>query len=353
MEKQDLLLVSVIIPAYNAELFVERTLSSVLSQTYPNIEVVVVDDGSADNTPEIIKRFADEDSRVVFLQQKNSGVVEARNLGILESSGTLITFIDADDTWHPKTLEKLVGCLQNSNFSVGLVYAWSSYIDEEDKFNGGYKASSYEKNVYQELMVGNFIGNASACIVKRDCLDLVGYFDPEFKNYPGCADWDFYLRIAEAYEFRVVPEFLIRYRQTENSMSCDIEKMIKSCDLVLNKAKKRNPSIHSSLLQESLAFYNLYLAEKTSQVGKHRQVIILLTKAMWLKPTLLSKVLLQKRIGCSFLKLCFQPLTSLIWKDHFEWKKFKKKIKNRLNLDSPSLSANDHEFREVCKQLRT
>lgn len=104
-------LVSVIIPAYNAEFFIEKTLNSVLSQTYKNIEVLVVDDGSQDRTAEIITSIAKIDSRVFLLQQSNAGVAAARNLAINKCRGEYIAPIDADDIWYPQNLEKQVQCM--------------------------------------------------------------------------------------------------------------------------------------------------------------------------------------------------------------------------------------------------
>lgn len=104
-------LVSVIIPAYNAESFIEETLKSVLAQTYPAIEVLVIDDGSQDRTPEIVAGMAERDPRVVLVKQSNAGVAAARNLGIDQSKGEFIAPIDADDIWYPENLEKQVQCM--------------------------------------------------------------------------------------------------------------------------------------------------------------------------------------------------------------------------------------------------
>src|SRR4028118_698519 len=125
-------LVSVIIPAYNAENFIAKTLETVLSQTYQNIEVLVVDDGSPDTTAEIVKSFVENYSRVSLLQQSNAGVAAARNLAIEKSKGEYIAPIDADDIWYPQNIEKQVQCFLDSDPSVGLVYTWSVDIDEDD-----------------------------------------------------------------------------------------------------------------------------------------------------------------------------------------------------------------------------
>ena len=129
-------LISVIIPAYNAEIFIRRTLDSILAQTYTNIEILVVDDGSQDRTAEIVESFVEKDSRVTLLKQKNAGVATARNLAIEKSNGEYIAPIDADDIWYPQKLEKQAQCILEADQSIGLVYAWSVRIDEDDVIVG-------------------------------------------------------------------------------------------------------------------------------------------------------------------------------------------------------------------------
>ena len=114
-------LVSVIVAAYNAETFIKQTLDSVLNQTYKNIEVLVVDDGSEDRTAEIVAAIVQNSQRVILLQQSNQGVASARNLAIQNSRGAYIAPIDADDIWYPQKLEKQMQCMLQAEPSVGLV----------------------------------------------------------------------------------------------------------------------------------------------------------------------------------------------------------------------------------------
>ncbi len=121
-------LVSVIIPAYNACVTVERTISSVVNQTYSNLEVLVVDDGSTDETALLVQRMADADPRIRLLQKPNGGLVSARNFGIAHASGEFIAPIDADDLWHPEKIAKQVrlpGCF--AMFSSGQCVCRSDY----------------------------------------------------------------------------------------------------------------------------------------------------------------------------------------------------------------------------------
>ncbi|MDF2765542.1 MAG: glycosyltransferase family 2 protein, partial [Rhodospirillales bacterium] len=125
-------LVSVVIPAFNAERFLARTLDSVSRQTYSALEIIVVDDGSLDGTAGIVRQQAALDPRVRLIRQENAGVAAARNRGIAESDGCFVAPLDADDLWHPQKIE-----LQLRRFeerpSAGLVYCWSIGIDEEDR----------------------------------------------------------------------------------------------------------------------------------------------------------------------------------------------------------------------------
>src|SRR5258708_6439765 len=125
-------LVAVIIPSYNAETFIERTLASVLAPTPRNIEIKIVEDGSTHRTASIVRRLADGDGRIKLLQQKNGGVASARNAGMRASKGTFIAPVDADDLWHPTKLEKQLRVFAAAGSDLGLVYTLYRTIDADD-----------------------------------------------------------------------------------------------------------------------------------------------------------------------------------------------------------------------------
>lgn len=165
--------------------------------------------------------FAQQDPRLRLLQQPNAGVAAARNLGIQEAQGEFIAPIDADDLWYPEALSKLVACLQRCRPTVGVVYAWSIDIEEQDEPTGGFHAATIKGNVYKTLICHNFLGNASATLIRKACLKQVEGYDAQLKvqKAQGCEDWELYIRLAEHYEFDVVPEFLIGYRKVASSRS--------------------------------------------------------------------------------------------------------------------------------------
>lgn len=275
-------LVSVIIPAYNAEPFIEETLTSVLAQTYPAIEVLVVDDGSQDRTPEIVEKIGQKDSRVQLLKQQNAGVAAARNLGIQKSRGEYIAPIDADDIWYPENIEKQVECMLEGGEEVGVVYSWTVDLDEKGLLTGGFRSFRIEGDVYATLICHNFIGNASASMMRRSCLEKVGVYDKTLRerNAQGCEDWDLYLRIAELYQFRAVPEFSIGYRRMYNTMSTNYTAMANSQSLMLQAAKQRHPEIPDFLHRLSTSNFLLYLANQSSRNGRDRTALFWLFQAL-------------------------------------------------------------------------
>lgn len=263
-------LVSVVIPAFNAEAFIAHTLDSVLAQTYQNFEVWVVDDGSCDQTAAIVEQFMQQDQRIRLLHQKNAGVAAARNLGIQHAQGDYIAPLDADDIWYPQKLEKQVRCLQEAGPEVGLVYAWSEAIDAGGKtLKEGYTASCFEGEVYTSLLAYNFVGNASVPLIRRTCLEEVGCYNAELRNQnaQGCEDWDLYLRVGDRYQFQVVPEFLVGYRQLAGSMSVNLAAMAKSYNLVMAQSRKQHPELSAAIYQQSRQFYYRYLAAKSHGNG--------------------------------------------------------------------------------------
>ncbi|MBW4595703.1 MAG: glycosyltransferase family 2 protein [Brasilonema angustatum HA4187-MV1] len=339
--KIDFSLVSVIIPAYNAEAFIGQTLKSVLSQTYKNIEVLVVDDGSLDRTVEIVESFAEKDSRVILIKQANAGVAAARNLAIEKSKGEYIAPIDADDIWYPQKLEKQVQCMLKADQSVGLVYAWSAFIDEENKIIGEYTSFYYlnipsiEGFVYPAMMFTNLIGNASVPLIRRSCFDKIGFYNCKLKeqNAQGCEDWDIYLRIAECYQFRVVPEFLIGYRQVKGSMSKSYQSMAKSYDLVMANSKKRHPEIPIYIYNWSASSFYTYVLDRSREHGDYWSTLVWLYKAIKLDYSPLLQTWVYRCFFICILQFVAKPLTSLILPKHFSWLQVQEKFKYHKDTD--------------------
>ena len=345
-------LVSVIIPAYNAEAFIRRTLTSVLSQTYTNIEILVVDDGSQDQTAMIVESFIQQDRRVQLLQQTNSGVASARNLAIENSRGEYIAPIDADDIWYPQNIEKQVQCMLETGASVGVVYAFSVIIDEHDLLTGGYQSSKEQGNVYIPLLFGSFIGNGSATLIRRACVEQVGGYSRYLGK--GCEDWELYLRIAEHYEFRVVPEFLIGYRQVVGSMSCNLIAMANNHQVVLEEQERRNPKIPAMIYRWARSYFCLWLAGGNRHSGNYWKSIFWTYEAFKLDAALFLDYQIYIFLLSNLLKLIVQSLTSFIQPNHISWLSFKKQqqqINQESNRQHVSLDQQLKTISEMNKQI--
>lgn len=278
-----------IIPAYNAARSITQTLNSVLQQTYQDLEVIVVDDGSTDTTADSVRAYQHRDERIRLIQQANAGAAASRNVGIQEAQGSYIAPLDADDIWESDTLEHWVACLDQSGPEVGVVYGWSYDINEQDQPTGEFRASSVQGRVFTTLLCHNFLGNASAALVRRSCFERVGLFDTSFQaqGVQGCEDWDLYLRIAQHYEFRVVKQFLVGYRQGSTTMSGNYERMARSHQLMVVRWRQRDPSIPALLYRLSQSSFYLYLARQSDQYGAPQQTLQWLYRALqaeWLTP---------------------------------------------------------------------
>ena len=198
--------VSVVIPSYNYGRYLAAAIESVLAQTYSNVEVIVVDDGSTDDSAEVLRRYGD---RLRCLRQPNGGVSAARNHGIRESSGEFIAFLDADDLWHPEKLERQLPLFKNPR--VGMVHCGVQYVDAEGRPLGT-RISDLRGRVLRRMALlrgAGLLGPGSSMVIRRECLDCVGLFETGLTN---AEDWDLCRRIACRYEIDAALEPLLLYR---------------------------------------------------------------------------------------------------------------------------------------------
>ncbi len=279
-------LVSVNIPAYNSERFIAETIESVISQTYQNLEVIVVDDGSVDRTGEIVEAFARRDPRVRLICQSNHGVAMTRNKAIEASTGDFIATLDADDLWAPEKLEKQVDCLVSSGPEVGAVYSWCLHVDEQGRPTGGYSANNEEGDVYLAALCFNIVSCGSNCMVRRECIATCGGFKPGII----IDDRDFCLRIAERYDFKVVPEFLVAYRQVKASSSYDHERMVREYKTIMEEALHRHPEIPSQVRRWAYGIFYSYVATRSAAGGSLAWALAYLVKATSSDPSILLRI---------------------------------------------------------------
>jgi glycosyltransferase involved in cell wall biosynthesis len=177
-------LVSVVIASYNMGQYISQAVDSILKQSWPSIEVIVIDDGSQDNTPAVMNGYA-SDSRVQYIRNENQGQPKAKNFGIRQTRGDFIAFCDADDFWEPNKLEVQMPFFANP--SVGIVYSEVSNIDEHNKRYQ--KPPAYTRHtgkVTNHLLTCNFVPFGTA-VIRRACIEKNGIFDEQFRMG---IDWD-------------------------------------------------------------------------------------------------------------------------------------------------------------------
>jgi|GEM_PF-1369137 Glycosyltransferases involved in cell wall biogenesis len=254
-------LVSVVIPAFNASRHIEQSIDSVLNQTYANFEIIVVDDGSADDTGDIVRRVMQRDSRIKLHWQKNGGIASARNLAVRNSLGEFIAPLDADDLWLPTYLEKQVACMLKAPQSVAVVYAWSQDIDEDGHLTGQFHASNIEGYVYETLLSHYFLANATSVLIRRAIFEKVGSYNSTFAR---CEDWNLMARLARKCEFRVVKEFLVLYRKRRESMTQSYDAMALGQEMTLKAAQHADSGIPAFITSISSSLFYGYLAQQSA-----------------------------------------------------------------------------------------
>lgn len=242
--------VSVVIPTYNRAKLVTRAIDSVLNQTFKNFELIIVDDGSTDNTVATIKKEYSDKRIRLFAQKTNRGGSAGRNIGIEHSKGKYIAFLDSDDEWLPTKLEKQLSVFKSLNLeNLGAVgCGWKLIIEN----NGVIKTKDKIPkkiigNIHGKLLAGKILSNSPLypggtpmIMIKKECFKKIGLFDTKLK---ASQDSDLYLRLSRIYQFAAVPEVLVKvYIHSGERITDSIDAQIIGKTDFLKKHDKEIPS---------------------------------------------------------------------------------------------------------------
>jgi glycosyltransferase involved in cell wall biosynthesis len=267
--------ISVIIPAYNSEKTIKTTIESVLNQTFADFELIIINDGSQDSTLDIISQF--QDSRIKVFSFNNSGGNVSRNRGLNHAVGEFVSFLDADDIWTADKLEiQLKALWENSQAAVA--YSWTDYINENGEFVVSGTHINVNGDVYENLLLTNFLENGSNPLIRREALSELGGFD---KSLSAAQDWDMWLRLACKFDFVCIPTVQILYRISANSVSSNLVRQEKACLQVLERAYQTRPSALKDNWNISLANLYKYLTCKALQRPFNRQKSLAAAKFLW------------------------------------------------------------------------
>ena len=244
----DVELVSVIVPAYNAERTLGDTLDSIRRQTHSRLEIIVVDDGSRDRTAAIAETHAAEDDRIRLIRQENGGVARARNAGAAASRGAYLAPVDADDLWHPEKIERQLALIR-SDPEIGFVYTYFRRIDPHSRITASF-GERVEGKVFLRAILQNFVSNGSSLLIRRAAFEAAGGYEPALRarGVEGCEDVLLQILTARDWQVACVPEYLTGYRVYAGAMSSDQRRMTHSHCAVLEIVAQVLPDTPEAVL---------------------------------------------------------------------------------------------------------
>lgn len=302
-------LVSVIVPAFNAGKYIARTLASVTRQTHANLEIIVVDDGSTDNTSEEVQRLASTDPRIVLLRTEHGGVSRARNIAIAHASAEFIAPLDADDLWQPDKLHRQLALLCSLPVETGVVYCGAAGIDEEDRivlpvWNDRYASG----DVLHALIETGLLSCGSTPLIRKRYIAEVGGYDEQLHL---AEDWKFYTALAGVCRFAVIPECLTGYRIRDDSSSLQLDPMRDALERCTAWIRSEWPETPDPVLRERDFTIQTYLAFMAIRAGRYASVPAYLARAAAIKP--------KRLLGLSVWQFVFLLIARAAGYRRFAW----------------------------------
>jgi len=273
MKANSIPVISVVIPMYNVEKYIEQSINSVLEQSYHHFELILVDDGCVDNTLNIVNKLSDP--RIRLISQENRGLSGARNTGIDAARGIYIALLDADDYWATDKLAKHIRHL-GANPKVGVSYSPSLFISEEGELLGVGQFPKLNNITKQHIFCRNPVGNGSSPVIRRALLSEVGYFGVNRDKYRKMyfneslrqsEDIEFWTRIAltTQWQFAGIAAPLTYYRVNDSGLSADLEKQFASWQHAVLLNKNSDPKFFEQFYSLAKAYQLRYLARRAVQ----------------------------------------------------------------------------------------
>ncbi len=279
-------LLSVVVPAYNVQRYLWAAVDSALAQTFRDLEVIVVDDGSTDETVNLIQEWClrNDDPRLRILRQDNRGLSAARNTGIRAARGTFIGFLDGDDIWLPEKAERHMQALQRDP-RIGISFSDSEYLAEDGRRTERYLQPRKPRPSLHDMIRRNHVGNGSAPIVRRACFEEAGFFREELKS---CEDYEMWCRILwmTTYRAELIDAPLTLYRIRNSSLSFNFAKFLTNADAALTALRTAMPNVPERVFRTGHAEHYRIAAWKAVSSGQKAAGRKLLMHALRLRPVL-------------------------------------------------------------------
>jgi glycosyltransferase involved in cell wall biosynthesis len=259
--------VDIVIPVYNGSSHLCETLECIERQSYPLVNIYIVDDHSTDSTPDILASHVSRFPVSIIRHPVNRGLSAARNTGIAAGAGKYIAILDADDLWLPAKLEHQVGLIEASDLRLGIVSCDFQIIDEFGSCNDPTVydyCCDLDPSTRDRLVLGNLVSGGSAALIRRECFEQCGGFD---ESLSACEDWEMWYRIAGHYSIRILREPLVLVRRHSKSMQGDTPRMLRNRIEVFHRFAQ-DPQSHrvaaSCLFNECVAAFRYLSPSSTS-----------------------------------------------------------------------------------------
>lgn len=287
-------LVSIIIPNYNHGAYLADAIQSALDQTYSNIEIIVVDDGSTDDSQAVANKFREQ---IHYMYQRNGGLCAARNTGLRAAKGTYIGLLDADDMLEPDYCRQLVSALLAFPDAEGIICGYR-FVDVKNNSLPQVESRCLAgENLYEILLGGNFLVPESVLLHRR-CYKSAGPFDTALT---ACEDWDMWLRVSKSHKIICTERVLTRHRILPASMSSDPLRMLNNRLAVLHKHVGQEPRGDGAVHLKRYTYGHVYFrtALEYELEGDSDAALRCLTKAISIYPELMTDVRTFYEVGCS------------------------------------------------------
>lgn len=291
---------SVVIPAYNASAYITDCLNSVLAQSETDFEVIVVNDGSTDNTAQMVSTFTD--ARIQLIYRPNGGLAAARNTGIHAAKGEFVAFLDADDRWCEEKLAAHRQALE-ADPTASVSYDWSAFIDVKGDRTGLLMAQTQNLLTHEALLLKNYLGNGSTSVVRRSVLEANNGFDESLYRL---VDQELWVRLAfHGHHFRLVPRQLTEYRIHPGSFTADTERMLKGVEAFLAKVATYAPQSVQQLTPLVIACTHRWMARAAFVAGNYEQARTHSLQALRHSPQVLWR---DERAAITFMAIALQAI---------------------------------------------
>ena len=281
--------VSIIIPCYNAASFIADAINSVLGQTYNSFEIILINDGSTDNTMEVLNKFS-HDNRLIYYCQTNEGLSAARNKGVELAKGEYIALLDADDIWLPQKLAQQM-MLFSSDPAVDMVFTDFATFDST-----GVVASSklpdkgVELVTYSELFARNNFIYPSTVMIRKSIFSECGGFDTALRSIE---DYDMWLRIARRHKIACIPAPLVSIRQHDSNMSTNVARMLEY-ELVVLEKNRSDFTLAKFRKRKARTYY--LAADRLACQLQQRQSFVMLLRGIACWPLLVCIIVVLTKI---------------------------------------------------------